>query len=348
MHIALDITPLKSGHKDRGIGSYTGLLIEALEKYECQHSYSFFTRRQKLPKDADLVHYPYFDPFFLTLPLLKPKPVVVTVHDLIPLAYPSHFPRGIRGDIKWRVQKFSLKGARRIITDSIASKRDIETIAGFTENLVDVVHLAPAEIFHPITDRDMRSSVQKKYSLPDRFILYVGDVNWNKNILGLLRAKPKGVALVLVGKAFRQEELVEVREINALIHALHVEGEVIQPGFVPDEDLAALYSLASAYIQPSFAEGFGLPVLESMACGCPVICARGSSLDEIAGSSLRVNASDISSIMDGIFHVEKLSTSQRTEFIQKGYAWVKRFSWKKVAAETAAVYEKALAGDRVY
>lgn len=344
MHIALDITPLESGHKDRGTGSYTYLLIEALQKYEKGHSYSFFTRKQKVPNSADLVHYPYFDPFFLTLPLLKPKPVVVTVHDLIPLVYPSHFPRGIRGDLKWRIQKASLRSVRRVITDSFASRRDIRAIAGLAETFIDVVHLAPAETFHPITDRNMRSSVQKKYSLPDRFILYVGDVNWNKNVTGLVRAKPKGTVLILVGKAFRQEGLPEVREINALIHALHFEGEVIRPGFVADEDLAVLYSLASVYIQPSFAEGFGLPVLEAFVCGCPVVCARGSSLDEIAGPSIRVNASDISSIMDGILHAEKLSTSERTELIQKGYAWVKRFSWKKVASKTVEVYEKALEG----
>ena len=348
MNIAIDITPLESGHKDRGTGSSTGLLIEALQKYEKGHSYSFFTRGQKLSKTVDLVHYPYFDPFFLTLPLLKPKPVVVTVHDLIPLVYPSHFLRGIRGDLKWRIQKASLRSVRRVITDSFASKRDIQAIAGFTENIVDVVHLAPAETFHPITDRNMRSSVQKKYSLPDSFILYVGDVNWNKNVMGMLRAKPKGTVLILVGKALRQEGLPEVREINALIHALHFEGEVIRPGFVADEDLAVLYSLASVYIQPSFAEGFGLPVLEAFVCGCPVVCARGSSLDEIAGPSIRVNASDTVSITNGILHALKLPEDKRKDLIQKQYAWVRQFTWKKTAKETVEVYEKSREGTRAY
>ncbi|MEK7587772.1 MAG: glycosyltransferase family 1 protein, partial [Patescibacteria group bacterium] len=328
--------------------------------YESKHSYSFFTRKQKVPKNVDLVHYPYFDPFFLTLSLLKPKPVVVTVHDLIPLVYPSHFPRGIRGDLKWRVQKFSLKNARRLITDSIASKRDIQAITGFSESLVDVIHLAPAETFYPIKDRNVLLSVQKKYSLPDSFILYVGDVNWNKNVQGAVKAfdiLTKTVfvkrlslkaTLVLVGKAFLDSNLCETQEINYLIRSLHLEEQVLRLGFVPEKDLVAFYNLATVYVQPSFAEGFGLPILEAMACGCPVVCARGSSLDEIAGPSIRVNASDISSIMDGILHAEKLSTSERTERIQKGYAWVKRFSWKKVASETVEVYEKALAGDRVY
>ena len=95
---------------------------------------------------------------------------MVTVHDLIPLVYPSHFPRGIRGDLKWRVQKFSLKNARRLITDSIASKRDIQAITGFSESLVDVIHLAPAETFYPIKDRNVLLSVQK--NIPCRTVSF--------------------------------------------------------------------------------------------------------------------------------------------------------------------------------
>ena len=129
MKIAIDITPLESAHRARGVGVYTKNLIDALETYGKQHTYLYFTGHQLVPPDADVVHYPYFDPFFLTLPLVKPKPTVVTVHDLIPLVFPYKFPAGIRGNIKWQVQKLSLHGAKRIIADSNSSKNDSKTIS---------------------------------------------------------------------------------------------------------------------------------------------------------------------------------------------------------------------------
>src|SRR5258706_5833567 len=102
MNIAIDITPLETGHSGRGVGIYTKNLIESLQKYEKKHTYILFTPKQGVPKNTDIVHYPYFDPFFLTLPLIKTKPSVVTVHDLIPLVFPEKFPPGIRGYMKWQ------------------------------------------------------------------------------------------------------------------------------------------------------------------------------------------------------------------------------------------------------
>jgi glycosyltransferase involved in cell wall biosynthesis len=130
MKIAIDITPLESAHRARGVGVYTKNLIDALETYGKQHTYLYFTGHQLVPPDADVVHYPYFDPFFLTLPLVKIKPALVTVHDLIPLVFPYKFPAGIRGRFAWHVQRLSLRGAKRIIADSNSSKNDIVRIAG--------------------------------------------------------------------------------------------------------------------------------------------------------------------------------------------------------------------------
>ncbi|MBI5449603.1 glycosyltransferase family 4 protein [Candidatus Gottesmanbacteria bacterium] len=341
MHIAIDTTSLEGEHRDRGIGSYTGLLIEALQKYENKHSYSFFTRKQKVPKSADIVHYPYFDPFFLTLPLVKSKPVVVTVHDVIPLVYPEYFPSGVRGKVKWYIQRASLRGARRIITDSFASKQDIQKIVGVPDALIDTVYLAPGDIFRPINDKKELSSVQRKYQLPTQYLLYVGDVNWNKNVIGLLRAKPKGLKLVLVGKSFKSDALSETQRINALIHAIQADADIIRTGYVTDAELAAIYNLATAYIQPSFAEGFGLPVLEAFSSGCPVICARGSSLDEIAGPAIRVDASDQDAIFQGIKIAINISIGEREKLRQKQFTWVRQFTWRKTAGATVGAYEKA-------
>lgn len=345
MHIAIDTTPLSNAHSVRGIGSYTKSLIEALQKYERKHSYSFFTRGQKVSDSADLVHYPYFDPFFLTLPLLKPKPIVVTVHDLIPLVFPDKFPSGIKGFLKWQLQKFSLQSAKRIIAVSEQSKMDIHRFGRLPNDRIDVILSAPAPIFEVTPNKKKLEKIKKKYKLPDRFVLYVGDVNWNKNIGGMLKAfgKLKNIKLILVGKAFGQNNLVEVKEINNIIHSLKITKDVRRLGFVPDVELVGIYNLATVYVQPSFYEGFGLPILEAMACGCPVVCSYASSLKEIGGPAISVDPNDFHSIASGIDRVLNLTDDERITLQRDGLTWAKKFSWKAVADQTVASYEKALA-----
>lgn len=345
MHIAIDITPTQSGHKARGVGSYTRLLKEALQKTKTEHSFHFFTRGEKLPKNIDLIHYPYFDPFFLTLPLFQKLPFIVTVHDLIPLAYPQMFPKGLRGEVKWAVQKKALQNANRIVTDSNASKKDIEKIVGYESEKIDVVYLAPSPVFKPTTDKKILLQVRQEYSLSEKFVLYVGDVNWNKNIPGLLEAFSKAskdlkdVQLVLVGEAFLYEQLSEVQLINHTMHELHVEEKVKKLGFVLDEDLVALYSSASVYVQPSFAEGFGFPIFEAMACGCPVVCSDVSSLMEIAGPAVKVNPNNSDDIARGIHTILQLKDIH--DISKKSIKWAKQFTWEKVVCKTIAAYEKA-------
>ena len=343
MRVAIDISPLSSGHKGRGIGVYTKELIEALKTYEPQHKYILVTGKNDTAPDVDIVHYPFFDPFFLTLPFKKLKPTVVTVHDLIPLVFPDKFPTGIRGAIKWQIQKVSLMGATRIITDSDASKRDIAKITGFDEQHIDRVYLAPSSKYKPITDVKRLSEVTKKYTLPKRFVLYVGDVNWNKNIPGLLRAVAKlSIPLVFVGKAFLDENLQETKEIQKLITNLGIEKYIVKPGFISDEDLVCMYSLAACLVQPSFYEGFGLPVLEAFACGCPVVAADNSSLSEILGPSIKISAESFDEIAEGIENILNMSIKDRASLQKKQFTWVKQFTWEKTAHETASVYERIL------
>lgn len=338
MHVAIDVTPLESGHKLRGIGSYTKQLIKALKKHKSEHSFTFFTRGQSVPENADLVHYPYFDPFFITLPLIKPKPTVVTVHDLIPIVFSNHFPRGLRGEINWRIQRLSLKNVRAIITDSLSSKQDIARFTRFPQGKIYVVRLAPAKVF-----------VKKKLRVfKNSYILYVGDVNWNKNIPGLLRAftnirQKENINLVLVGKQFLNSDLPETIGINGLIKKLSLGSSVKKLGYVSDEELAALYSHAQMYVQPSFAEGFGFPILEAMACGCPVVCSNPSSMSEISGPSVLVNPCKHDDIARGITSVLQLTGDQRERMVQEGFHWVKKFDWQKVARETIQVYESVVA-----
>ncbi len=343
MRVAIDTTPLSSGHSNRGIGVYTKELIRALQTYEKGHEYVVINGITKQTALVDVVHYPFFDPFFLTLPLSKPHPTVVTVHDLIPLVFPEHFPIGLRGNIKWQIQKQSLKGAKHIITDSIASKYDIHRILGRSEENIHSIHLAPSSLYDRIPTKEVIVAVRKKYNLPEDFLLYVGDVNWNKNVPGLIKATASiSTPLVLVGRAFLDTSLAETREINGLISSLGREKFIIRPGFVTDSDLVCLYEMATCLIQPSLYEGFGLPVLEAFMSGCPVVVADNSSLSEIAGPGIRVDAQSCESMSKGIQTVLEFSKEKRAQLIECGHAWVKQFSWKKVAHETVAVYEKAL------
>lgn len=346
MKIGIDITPLESGHKARGVGIYTGNLVSALEIYGKQHTYLYFTGKQPVPPEADIVHYPYFDPFFLTLPIFKPKPVVVTVHDLIPLVFPDKFPAGMRGTVKWKVQKLSLRGARRIIADSNSSKNDIVRLTGIKKESIDTVYLAPDPAYKPVTGQPLLSAARKKYSLPQNYLLYVGDVNWNKNIIGLLRAftdlrKRNGFSqykLVLAGRVFQDDSLAETQEINRYISEHVLEKSIIRPGGVSQEDLSCLYSMASVYIQPSFYEGFGLPVLEAMACGCPVVSTDVSCLKEIAGPAICVSPKP----EDLAAGISKMLTVDRQAQATRQSEWVSRFTWKKVARETLGIYERTL------
>lgn len=344
MNIAIDISPLSSGHQARGTGVYTRCLLDALKMYAPHHKYHLVSTNKPLRESVDLVHYPFFDPFFLTLPKKKTVPTVVTIHDVIPLVFPDKFPPGIRGKIKWLLQKRALTSVTRVITDSNCSKQDIVRLAGVPEDKIDVVYLAPAPGYTPVTDSSILHQVKKKYHLPDTFVLYVGDVNWNKNVLGLLDAQANtNIPLVVVGKAFLDETLPETQEINKRIATLGIEERVQKLGFVQDTDLPAIYSLACSLVQPSWYEGFGLPVLEAFACGCPVISSASSSLAEINGPAIPIAPEHPESITQAIETMAAMTAQQRNNLIQEGFTWVKQFTWEKTAKKTVSVYERSVA-----
>ena len=346
--------PLKNGNAFRGVGEYTRNLIEALGKKKN-------LRLVKANEDPEIVHYPYFDPFFLTLPLIKRRPTVVTIHDVISLIYPEYYPKGIRGWLKFQIQKFSLKSVAAVITDSKSSKKDIINYLEFPEERTFVIPLASGEEFKKIEAEDLKLKVKKKYNLPERFILYVGDVNWNKNVEGLIRAfkhlistsevsprvklggpSTSEVKLFLVGKAFEDKNLPEMRLILQLIKELNLIDKIKILGYVSTKDLVGIYNLATVYCQPSFYEGFGLPVLEAMACGCPVVAANASSLPEICGkAALMVDPYDINDIAEKIWEV--ISDKEiKDKLVRRGPAQAKQFSWEKTAYETYKVYQKVV------
>lgn len=349
MHIAINTLPLSTEHRMRGTGVYTKNLIEALVKYEKQHTYTFFTRRQDIPKRTDVVHYPFFDPFFLTLPFFKQYPTAVTVHDMIPLLFPDKFPSGIRGGIKWQVQRFSLMGAAAILTDSECSKLDIARLTTKQKERIHVVPLAPSPKYTHVRDERVLQKMRQQYHLSDEYVLYVGDVNWNKNVLGLLEAwrivrsklsKNRTCQLVLAGSAFSNGELRETRDILQRINSLGIFKSIVRPGFIKDEDMSSLYSGAICLVSPSWYEGFGFPILEAMVCGVPVVASNRGSIPEISGPSKIADPGKVGDLAHAIKEIIELQGDEREALIKKGIEWARQYSWKRVAHETVAVYEK--------
>lgn len=345
MRIAIDTSPLSSGHNVRGIGFYVKMIRENIEKFDQKNEY-VFVEDKNFPSDVDLIHYPYFDPFFITLPSSFQTRTIVTVHDLTPLVFSSHFPAGVRGRIKWLIQKSRLRKADSVIADSNSSKKDVEKIIGIPEDKVKTVYLAAAEYFKRLNTEDLILNTSKKFSLPENFLLYVGDATWNKNLPRLISAvKKTKYKLILVGKVW--SHLVNDvsnhpwnKDLKFVLKQIENDEQFIRLGFVSDEDLVKIYNLATALIMPSIYEGFGLPVLEAISCGCPVITTRGGSLPEVAGDAvLYVEPENEKSIIDGIeriFSEPKL----REELSRKGLEQAKKFTIQGMIRDLIRTYEE--------
>ena len=342
--IAIDVSPLNDGNSKRGVGYYTQNLVKALErelKYNSDYQHYQITliedSKSKID-DFDLIHYPYFDPFKLTLPP-QPKPYIVTCHDLIPRAFKKHFPVGIKGEIKWLIQKHRLEKANYIICPSHSAKYQILDHIHYPADRIYSTYLAASANFEKITNKIFLSKIKDKYKLPSKFILYIGDINWNKNIPSLVKACLKlKYTLVIAGSAavknvpnhpWTQDILWLQSQKSSLIHLL---------GFVPDEELPALYNLATLYCQPSFSEGFGLPLIEAMQCGTPVCYSQESCLPEIMDfNGLYFDPYSQSSIEDSL---NKMWTSKklRQKYSKLGQIRAQFFSWKNTALQTLALY----------
>lgn len=348
MNIAIDISPLSTGHKVRGTGFYLEHLKNALVSYFPQYQYTFFTQGENIPKDIDLLHYPYFDPFLLTLPLKKKVKTIVTIHDLTPIVFPKHFPAGIRGNLIWEMQRFLVSKADAIITDSFSSKKDIMKFIRIPDGKVHVVYLAAGEAFKKITlTQKEKGALEKKYNLPKKFILYVGDVTWNKNLPRLLEAITKlNIPLVMVGKALTEQNFDKTNPWNKdriRINELSEHNRtIIRLGFVSNEDLLCIYNMATVFAFPSVYEGFGLPVIEAMSCGIPVVTTNEGSIPEVGGdAAYYVDGYSADSIAKGLTEVFENKNLQE-ELSEKGLQQAKKFSWKKTAEETISVYKNVL------
>jgi glycosyltransferase involved in cell wall biosynthesis len=345
MKVAIDMGPLVSGHAVRGIGVHTQILLNYLRKIKDLEVKAVDFSKTDLSK-YDIAHYQSLRPYFWSLPFSKQTKIVLTIHDLIPLIYPEAYPPGVKGKIRYCVQKVLIKKVDAIITISETSKKDIVRFLGISPNKINVIYLAPRRIFKKMKVGSWKmNAVAKRYNLPKKFVLYVGDVNYNKNILNLAEAsKIAKLPLVVVGKQVVSDNFdrtnVENEHLVEFLNKYKNDPNILRIGFIPDEDLVAIYNLAIVYCFPSFYEGFSLTILEAMACGTPVVASKIQAHTEIAGNAaFFVDPKDPKEIGSGIKKIIE-DESLRKMLIENGLAKANDYSWAKVAKETYTVYEK--------
>lgn len=349
MRIALDISSTRSDHRFRGIGTYTSNLLDKLKVIASKNkSLELVTFTNQIPT-ADLYHFPAFNPFYLSFPINLINKSIVTIHDLIPIEYSKNFPVGIKGGLRWNFQKLLLPYFRAIITDSQASAQSIRTYINIKDSKLHVIYLAVDKNFSKLrVDAKQIIDTKNRLKPPKHFVLYTGDLNWNKNIVRLAKVCIKmNLPLVIVGKQAVNSEIDRKHPWNQELVtfqdlALNHNNLIIRYGYVNQDDLISLYNLASCYVQPSIAEGFGLPVLEALACGCPVLCSQLSSLPEIAADAALYfdpfNETDLENKINYIMnHPQNLKL-----YIDKGYQQVKKFSWEETAVQTWKIYQQLI------
>lgn len=343
MKIGINIHGMNRLNKGRGVGFYTENLIKSLKKYSNQEVEVIDTEGAI---NVDVMHYPFFDFFRPTLPINKRFPTVVTIHDVTPLVFPEHYPPGIKGKLNFFNQKFALRNIKAIITDSENSKNDICKYLNIKSSNIFPIYLAPDDSFKLMMDKNKLEKVRNKYNLPKKFMLFVGDVNWNKNLINLTQAcLDANTDICFVGKSFTNSPTLEHPELKSfkLFKQQFLNNPLVYIlGFIEQNELVYIYNLAKGLLLPSFYEGFGLPILEAQACGVPVITGNISSMPEVAGKgAIFVNPKDIKEITNAIKNLLE-DESLRRKLIKNGFENIKRFSWEKVAKDTLAVYEKVI------
>ncbi len=343
MSTTVQLVPLPEDSQGRIRGA--GFYIDHLRRHLKNHDQ--ITVVSHPSAESDLIHYPFYDFFFRSLPLFPDKPTVVTIHDVIPLMFPQHFPPGIKGRLRFLWQREALKRATLVITDSQASKRDICATLPVSKHRVEVVPLAADPELTEVTETKQLHDVANRYQLPDEFLLYVGDLNWNKNPQGLISvAGQADLPLVVVGGSAAEPPADPTNAWNKewvqFLKEARKNDRIITPGFVPTEDLAAIYSLATVYLQLSFYEGFGLPVLEAMACGCPVVASSTGSLPEVGGDAAILV--DPTTIGDAVEVINRIRSDKKiaASLKKRGLKHARSYSWDRTAEQTVQAYEKAL------
>lgn len=371
MHIAIDAHAV--GAKLGGNESYAVNLIEALAQIDSVNHYTIyittneardrFDRRwPNFKVRATLPHTPLIRiPLTLSAELRKhpvdvlhvqftappfcPCPVVVSIHDLSFEHLPQTFNRRSRTQLRLTV-RHSARRAARILSLSEHTRRDIIETYGIIAARINAIPLAAPEHFAPVEDNRELQRVRHNYGIDGEYILSVGSIQPRKNLARLLKAyallrgdnsADKLPKLVLVGKcAWLYDETLRALDETG------VKDAVILTGYIPQADLPALYSGALCFVYPSYFEGFGLPPLEAMKCGAPVIVGNRTSLPEVVGdAALTVDPFDVEAIASAIRSLIN-DPLLREELSSKGRKRAGTFDWRETARRTLAVYEEVV------
>jgi glycosyltransferase involved in cell wall biosynthesis len=290
----------------------------------------------------DLLHSPYW-----SNPLWSPWPTVVTVHDVIQFVLPEYAWRKISRLYFGLVSR----GARRadaIITVSECSKRDIVKLLGVPPDRIHVIGNAVDDSLHPVRDAWLLASVRDRYGIGQRFILYFGGFDLRKNVPRLIesyarlpQALRKEYQLVIAGR-YQHLGHPLFPDPRETVRRLGLEDNVVFTGQVSERDKAAMYSSATVFAFPSLYEGFGIPVLEAMACGTPVVTSNRSALPEVAGDAgLLVDPYEPDEICRGLAELLD-DQGRREELARRGLDRARRFTWRQVAEQTLRVYRETV------
>lgn len=306
---------------------------------ELSHSSPYTRIPFGMPAQAARDSIDVFHAQFIVPPFLHAR-TVTTIPDIAYEEFPEFFPPYQRAWSKTLI-RWSAHRADHIITVSEYSKRAIATRYHLPEDRITVTYEAAGDEFFPRDKEESREAIARKYGIEQPFILYLGRLQARKNlgalVQGYARARRAGIThkLVLAGKP---DSLFA--PVLQKIHDLTLEAEVLLPGYIDCEDVPAFYSAAGAFVYPSFYEGFGLPVIEAMACGVPVITSRGTALEEIAGNAaLLVDPPDDLAIANALELVLE-NSEVHAELSSAGLKRSNEFSFLDTAKQTIGVYEK--------
>ncbi|MBI4498237.1 MAG: glycosyltransferase family 4 protein [Chloroflexi bacterium] len=378
MHIALNAHLMQIGRSYRfaGVGKFLAALLVHLQAADPENRYTVFTgplppeahlpaqenfrfvatrystasplRRilweqlaqpvELLRRGVDVLHAPVN-----VLPLACPCPAVLTIHDLSFLVYPDRLPRA-RQRYLTLLTRWSAQRARLVLTVSAHTRQDVVRLLGVPEERVRVVYPGVDPALGPARPQAV-AEFRRRRGLPDRFILYLGTLEPRKNLPTLIRAYDRlrragcDHALVLAGGRGWMDD-----DIFRLVDDLDLGDRVCFPGYVPEEELALWYSAADLLVYPSVYEGFGLPPLEAMACGTPVIVADRSSLPEVVGDAgITFPPERADALADAI--AEALADPARREALRAaGLCRAQQFSWSRTAQGVFAAYREVGGG----
>ena len=369
MRIAIDARKLR----DYGIGTYIRNLLRHLSRLDRENEYVLLCRQEdcaitatlgenfrsvkeqsaaysvreqlRIPLDlrrerADLFHAPHY-----VLPPLIGCRSVVTIHDCIHLRFPQYLPSRVGYAYARASLWAATHKAQRILTVSEASKRDILRYFRIPEQKIDVIPNAIDERFNAPPSADEIERVKERYQLNDPFVLYAGNIKPHKNLERLIEAfhmfrRPglEHVKLLIIG-----DEISKYATLRRAVHRLKLHKHVRFFGFVPHETLAVLYRLAAVFVFPSLYEGFGLPPLEAMASGAPVITSNVSSLPEVVGdAALLIDPYRPESIAEAIGRV-LTDDALRLQLKERGLIRARHFSWDRSVRRVHEIYGEVLA-----